>query len=45
MTVIGDRVKFQNGFGAWAPMIYECDIDPASERILDVRVSQGRLPR
>jgi hypothetical protein len=43
VTVIGDKVKFQNGFGAWTPMIYECDVDPATETVLDLRVREGRL--
>ena len=43
VTVIGDKIKFQNGFGAWSNMIYECDINPKTNVILDVRVSGGRL--
>lgn len=43
VTVIGDSIKFQNGFGAWSNMIYECDINPETNAILDVRVSDGRL--
>lgn len=37
-TVIGDKIKFQNGFGAWSHMIYECVVDPAQDLILDARV-------
>lgn len=44
LTYIGDKVKFQNGFGAWAPMIYACDYDPEAKAVLDVRVREGRLP-
>jgi hypothetical protein len=43
ITYIGDNIKFQNGFSAWQNMIYECDVDPETETILDVRVMQGRL--
>jgi hypothetical protein len=45
VTYIGDRVKFQNGFGAWSPMIYECDFDPVAQRVLAVRVREGRLEK
>lgn len=43
VTFIGDKVKFQNGFGAWQNMIYECDYDPGKEQVLDVRIREGRL--
>lgn len=43
VTHIGDKVRFQNVFGAWQNMVYECDFDPASKRVLDVRVRAGRL--
>ncbi len=43
VTVIGDKIKFQNGFGAWSNMIYECDVNPATETVLDVRMSEGRI--
>lgn len=43
VTVIGDKIKFQNGFGAWSNMIYECDIAPKTNLILDVRAADGRL--
>ncbi|RZA20544.1 MAG: zinc ribbon domain-containing protein [Proteobacteria bacterium] len=44
VTVIGDRVEFQNGFGAFTPIIYECDLDVKTEAVLDVRIEEGRLP-
>jgi len=44
ITFIGDRVEFQNGFGAYTPMIYECDLTKDGKTILDVRVREGRLP-
>ncbi len=43
VTVIGDKIKFQNGFGAWSYMIYECDIDPSTDEVLDVRINEGRI--
>lgn len=43
ITYIGDKAQFQNGFGAWSNMIYECDYDPTTDRIADVRIRQGRL--
>lgn len=43
VTIIGDKIKMQNGFGAWTHMTYECDFNPLSEAVSDVRVSPGRL--
>lgn len=43
LTMIGDQIEFENGFGAAINMIYECDIDPAAEEVLAVRVYEGRL--
>ena len=43
VTWIGDRVEFQNGFGAWMPHVYECDIDARSRTVLAVRAEAGRL--
>jgi hypothetical protein len=44
VTYVGDNIRFQNGFGAWAPHVYECDFEPKSSRVLDVRASPGQLP-
>jgi hypothetical protein len=44
VTYVGDKIRFQNGFGAWALHVYECDFDPTSSRVLDVRTSPGQLP-
>ncbi len=41
---IGDRAKFQNGFGAWLNVIYLCDFDPATDTVLNVEAGEGRLP-
>lgn len=43
ITFIGDKIEFQNGFGAYQNHIYECDFDPSSNKILDVRARPGRL--
>ncbi|EIC20853.1 hypothetical protein Thi970DRAFT_04520 [Thiorhodovibrio frisius] len=43
ITYIGDKIRFQNGFGAWQNYVYECDLDPISEVVHDVRASPGRL--
>lgn len=45
ITLIGDKAQFQNGFGAWAPVTYACDMQHDSGKwiALDVRVSEGRL--
>ena len=34
----GNKVEFQNGFGAWQRMSYECTYDPVDEVVIDVRV-------
>jgi hypothetical protein len=43
VTFIGDKIKFQNGFGAMQNYVYECDYNPASDSVLDVRGQAGRL--
>jgi hypothetical protein len=43
LTFIGDKIEFQNGFGAYQTHVYECDFDPASNTVLDVRAFPGRL--
>jgi hypothetical protein len=44
VTFIGNRAEFQNGFGAYTPVIYECDYDNDHKLVLDVRAQEGRLP-
>jgi hypothetical protein len=44
VTYIGDKIKFQNGFGAWIHHTYECDFEPGTESVVDVRAQPGRLP-
>lgn len=43
ITYIGDKIKFQNGYGAWQNMVYECDYNPEADQVIDVRVEPGRL--
>lgn len=44
VTYIGDKIKFQNAFGAWQNMIYYVDYDPINKKVLDIRLQNGRLP-
>jgi len=39
VTYIGDKVQFQNGFGAWQNYRYECDYSPKAQQALAVRVT------
>lgn len=43
VTYVGDEIKFQNGFGAWIIHTYECDYDPTTRTVLNVRASPGQL--
>lgn len=43
ITYIGDEIKMQNGFGAWAVYSYECDFDTVNKAVIDVSASQGRI--
>lgn len=44
VTFLGDKAEFQNGFGAYTRVTYECDLSQDFTKVLDVRVKQGRLP-
>ncbi|MDF3821694.1 hypothetical protein P3G55_17450 [Leptospira sp. 96542] len=44
VVMIGDKVQFQNGFGAYVNMVYECEFNVQTERPEMVNVSEGRLP-
>jgi hypothetical protein len=44
ITYAGDKIKFQNGFGAWIWHMYFCDYDVKNDRVLDVRAQPGRFP-
>lgn len=39
----GDSLKMQNGFGAWSNMVYSCDININTNKIVDFSVEKGRL--
>jgi len=43
VSYIGDKLKLQNGFGAWSNYMYSCDYDIKNERVLDVELKAGRL--
>ena len=43
LTYLGDKIEFQNAFGAWQPHVYECDLEPISRTVLAVRATPGRL--
>jgi hypothetical protein len=43
IAFIGDQIEFQNGFGAWQNMIYECEFDTENKIVLDVDITSGRL--
>lgn len=35
VTYIGDKLKLQNGFGAWKHVTYTCDYDQTTQTVLD----------
>ena len=37
MTYRGDNIKFQNGFGAWQRISYECDYNTETKIVVDAR--------
>ena len=41
---VGDKVEFQNGFGAFTPVTYACEWDAKAKRPVRVQVGEGRLP-
>lgn len=43
ITLIGDAVRMQNGFGAWQPVTYWCDYDIRADRVVAVRLRPGPL--
>lgn len=44
ITFVGDKAEFQNGFGAYTPVTYFCEMAPGSTQVLNVEVIEGRLP-
>ncbi|MCY1210824.1 hypothetical protein D9M69_142590 [compost metagenome] len=43
ITYIGDKIQFQNGFGAMQNHLYQCDFDPLAKQVVGVRAAPGRL--
>ncbi len=43
ITHIGDKVQFQNGFGAYVNIIYECDLQ--GQTVIAVRTREGRISK
>jgi len=39
LTVLGNKIKFQNGFGAWMRMEYWCDYDTVNRVVVDYGVN------
>lgn len=39
----GDKLKMQNGFGAWSNVIYYCEVNNKTGRLVDVYVKKGKL--
>ena len=43
LSFYGDKIEFQNGFGAWQPYRYTCNFNPANDQVLGVNADPGRL--
>lgn len=43
VTYMGDKIQFQNGFGAWMPHRYWCDYDTLNNVVLNARAVPGRM--
>lgn len=43
LMIFGDKLKFQNGFGAWANVIYMCVYDMKNKEVVRVAAEAGRL--
>lgn len=35
VTYLGDKLKMQNGFGAWKHVTYTCDYDPIAKKVIN----------
>ena len=42
---IGDKIKFQNGFGVFIVHTYHCNYDPDTETVLKVSAQPGKMPK
>jgi len=40
---IGDKLKLQNGFGAWQNVVYVCTFSTSPEMVVEVSAAPGRL--
>ena len=43
ITYIGDKIKLQNGFGAWANYIYACEYSADTDTVVNVLMEMGRI--
>lgn len=43
VTYIGDKIQFQNGFGAFQNHVYLCDYNTITEQVVSVNAQPGRL--
>ena len=41
VRAVGDKIKFQNGFGAWQVMVYDCVIDLEASRAVATVKARG----
>ena len=44
VTLAGDRAEFRNAAGAYLPVAYGCDFDPATLAVIEARVRPGSRP-
>lgn len=43
LLYFGDKLQFQNVFGAWQNIIYQCGYDPINKKVTSVKVEPGRF--
>lgn len=43
LAYFGDKVMFQNGFGAWQNILYQCNFDPVRRQVVRIGIQPGRL--
>lgn len=39
----GDKIKMQNGFGAFSHMTYKCYYDTINKKMIDIKLSKGKI--
>ncbi len=42
---VGDKIKFQNGFGVFSVHTYYCNYNPDTQTVLQVRAERGRMSK